>query len=52
MTLFHYSKKEFLTDLEAEINLVDFHKRRIGPGHAHHVSGLNSLECVKRILLS
>ena len=52
MTLFHYLNKEFLTDMEAKINLVDFRKRRTGPGHAHHASGSNSLECVRRILLS
>ena len=59
----HFSLFEdrILTDLEAEINLVDFHKRGIGPGRVsiiqfkspdiHYVSGLNSLECKRRIFL-
>ena len=51
-----------LTDLEAEINFVDFHIRGIGPGHASIISvkisgcslckRIDYLECERRVLLS
>ena len=51
-----------LTDLEAEINFVDFHIRgkalaahrlyQLKSPDVHSVSGLNYLECERRVLLS